>query len=59
LAIFKAMQTSEEDVEVYKYVYSKEGALTPPINYYRAAARFLFPDPPLLRPTSFVPGSKY
>lgn len=56
LGIFKAMQTSEDDVEVYKYVFSKEGALTGPINYYRAAAKFLFPDPPLPRPTNFVPG---
>jgi hypothetical protein len=56
LQIFKAMQTSEEDMEVYKYVFSKEGALTGPINYYRAAAKFLFPDPPLPRPSTFVPG---
>lgn len=56
LLVFKVMQTTKEDMEVYKYVFSKEGALTGPINYYRAAAKFLFPDPPLKRPDSFVPG---
>ena len=55
LQFFKAMQTSDEDVEVYKYVFSKPGALTYPMNYYRAA-KFLFPDPPLPRPSIFVPG---
>lgn len=56
LAVFSVMKQSEEDTEAYKYVFSKKGALTGPINYYRAAANFLFPDPPLQRPTSFVPG---
>ena len=28
-----------EDVEAYKYILSQDGALTPPINYYRAAFR--------------------
>jgi pimeloyl-ACP methyl ester carboxylesterase len=57
LKIFKVMKhSSPDDMEVYKYVFGKEGALTGPINYYRAAANFLFPDPPLKRPTSFVPG---
>lgn len=55
LQIFKAMQTSDDDVEVYKYVFSKPGALKYPINYYRAA-KFLFPDPPLPRPSNFMPG---
>lgn len=45
-----------EETEAYKYTFSQEGALTGPINYYRAAANFLFPDPPVPRPTSFVPG---
>lgn len=54
--IFNSMEQKKEDTEVYKYVFSKPGALTYPINYYRAAAKFLFPDPPLPRPSSFVPG---
>ena len=50
------MQLNEEDIEAYKYTFSRPGALTGPINYYRAANKFLFPDPPLPRPSSFVPG---
>lgn len=50
------MELNHEDTEVYKYTFGKPGALTGPINYYRAAANFLFPDPPLPRPSSFVPG---
>lgn len=50
------MHQNEEDTEAYKYTFSKPGALTGPINYYRAAAKFLFPDPPLPRPSTFVPG---
>lgn len=45
-----------EDVECFKYTFGKPGALTGPINYYRAGAKFLFPDPPLPRPTTFAPG---
>lgn len=57
LAVFKVMKhKTEEESEVYKYVFSKEGALTGPINYYRAAVKLLFPDPPLPRPSFFVPG---
>lgn len=55
--IFQVMEhSSPDDLEIYKYVFSQEGALTGPINYYRAAAKFLFPDPPLPRPSSYVPG---
>lgn len=50
------MQQDEADTEAYKYTFSRPGALTGPINYYRAAAKFLFPDPPLPRPSSFAPG---
>lgn len=53
---FNKMQLPEDEVEPYKYTFSKKGALTGPINYYRANAKFLFPDPPLKRPTHFVPG---
>jgi pimeloyl-ACP methyl ester carboxylesterase len=28
---------TEDDVEAYKYTFGQEGALTPPINYYRCA----------------------
>ncbi|KAE8741193.1 Epoxide hydrolase 4 [Frankliniella occidentalis] len=30
---------TEEDIEAFKYTFSQKGALTPPINYYRAALR--------------------
>lgn len=30
---------TEEDIEAFKYTFSQQGALTPPINYYRAALR--------------------
>lgn len=53
---FSKMELPEEEVEPYKYTFSKKGALTGPINYYRANAKFIFPDPPLERPTHFVPG---
>lgn len=56
LKFFRIMHQNEEDTEAYKYTFSKPGALTGPINYYRAAAKFLFPDPPLPRPSTFVPG---
>ncbi|XP_054261749.1 epoxide hydrolase 4-like [Macrosteles quadrilineatus] len=37
---------SEEDVEAYKFTFGKPGALTPPINFYRAT---LAPDRGLLK----------
>lgn len=46
---------SSEDVECFKYTFSKPGALTPPINYYRAI-RVLQPDPPLQKPSKCAPG---
>lgn len=39
LRIFNALKskfTTKEDIEAFKYVFSRKGALTPPINYYRA-----------------------
>ena len=27
---------THEDVEAYKYTFSQDGAITPPLNYYRA-----------------------
>lgn len=61
LKIFERMNIkSEEDLEAYKYVYSKvtgkQGAFTGPINYYRAAAKFLVLDTPIKRPSMFPPG---
>ncbi|CRK96598.1 CLUMA_CG009929, isoform A [Clunio marinus] len=55
--MFKVMKhQTEEELEAYKYTFGKEGALTGPINYYRASAKFLFPDQPLKRPEKFAPG---
>jgi len=55
---FSIMKNSEEDSEAYKYTFGQKGALTGPINYYRAVAglKLLFPDPPLPRVTRFAPG---
>lgn len=53
---FNVMDVSKEDLEVYKYTFGQKGAFTGPINYYRANMKFLFPDPPLKRPTTFSPG---
>jgi pimeloyl-ACP methyl ester carboxylesterase len=46
---------SPEDIECYKYTFSQPGALTPPVNYYRAI-RVLNPDPPLKKPAKCAPG---
>jgi len=46
---------SEEDMEAYKYTFSRPGALTAPINYYRANIT-LWKSPTLAKPTSFSPG---
>jgi len=56
--IFKVMKQNEEDTEAYRYTFSKPGALTGPINYYRALGglNILFPDKPLPKPSKFVPG---
>lgn len=57
LRVFNIMEhETESDLEVYKYVFSQEGALTAPINYYRALVRNIFFDNPIPRPTTFVPG---
>lgn len=34
--ILKKSNVSDEDIECFKYTFGKPGALTPPINYYRA-----------------------
>jgi epoxide hydrolase 4 len=46
---------SKEDIECYKYIFSRPEALTAPINYYRAV-RVLFPDRILPKPARSVPG---
>lgn len=57
LRIFNVMQNKdEEDTEAFKYTFSRDGAFTGPINYYRAAVNFLSPDPKVPRPSTFVPG---
>lgn len=38
-------QCSPEDIEVYKYYFSKPGAMTPPINWYRARVLITTPPP--------------
>jgi len=46
---------TEEDLEAYKYTFSKTGALTGPINYYRANLITLN-APKFTKPTASVPG---
>jgi epoxide hydrolase 4 len=54
--IFDVMKVGNKDeVECYKYTFSRPGALTPPIDYYRAI-RVLFPDKPLPKPDRCAPG---
>jgi len=40
---------SDEDLEAYKYIYSRPGAFTPPLNYYR---NIFFSTPALVTPFS-------
>lgn len=59
LKAFELMQLNSEtitdaDVEVYKYAFSKNGALTPPLNYYRANLQFNTKN--RIKPSSFAPG---
>lgn len=53
---FRHMEVDKEDMEVYKYTFGQKGALTGPINYYRANMKFLNPDLPLKRPLKFSRG---
>ncbi|XP_063709836.1 epoxide hydrolase 1-like [Culicoides brevitarsis] len=48
-------EVTKDDIEVYKHVFGKEGALTGPINYYRANFSFNkeFDIP---KPDKFAPG---
>lgn len=50
----KSQYTSKADIEVYKYVFGQKGALTPPINYYRANAGAPYVEPPA--PASYAKG---
>lgn len=36
----KSDSTNQDDIEAYKYAASRQGGMTGPINYYRAALRF-------------------
>jgi len=36
---------TEDDIEAFKYTFSQPGAITPPINYYRAALRRRIANP--------------
>ncbi|XP_037027686.1 epoxide hydrolase 4-like [Bradysia coprophila] len=61
-AVFKAVGSkqksdtyTDEDMEAYKYTFSRPGALTPPINYYRANISF-HKMPKLTTPTTFASG---
>ena len=48
---------SKEDTEAYKYVYSQPGAITAPINYYRAMFRSPVPaEKPIEVPTLLIWG---
>jgi epoxide hydrolase 4 len=52
----KRMRQSEEDTRVHEFVFSKKGAMTGPINYYRASIGLILTEKPFNRPTSFAPG---
>jgi hypothetical protein len=52
----KAGAMTDEDIEVYKYTFSKKGRFIGPLNYYRANTKFLNPDPPTKRPETFAKG---
>ncbi len=47
---------TEEDVEAYKFAFSRENALRGPLNYYRANLRYFVQDPPLKKPATFSRG---
>lgn len=48
---------TKEDAEAYKYVYSQPGAITAPINYYRAIFRSAVPaEKPIEVPTLLIWG---
>lgn len=51
----KSSEITRDDVEVYKHVFGKDGALTAPINYYRA--NFSFHKKVVQpKPDTFAPG---
>ena len=56
LKVFDTMKVgNKEDLECFKYNFSKPNALTAPINYYRAI-KILYPDAALSRPKKCAPG---
>lgn len=59
LRVFDTIKTgaiTDEDIEVYKYMFTKRGRFIGPLNYYRANVKFLNPDPPTKKPEKFASG---
>lgn len=54
--LMKTKSSTEEEIEAYKYTFSRKNALRGPINYYRANTKFLTPTPAVKRPTTFAKG---
>lgn len=55
--VFKSENITKDDLEAFKYVFSKKGAQTPPINYYRAnVIDMLLGKCALPKPKKFAPG---
>lgn len=52
---YKSSYVTRDDVEVYKYVFGKDGALTGPLNYYRANFSFA-KKVAQTKPDTFSPG---
>lgn len=52
---YKSKTITKEDIEAYKYVFSRDNALTGPINYYRANFSFC-KSTKYPKPNSFSPG---
>lgn len=59
---YKSSQITREDIEVYKHVFGKDGALTGPINYYRANFSFtkkvVHPKPDTFAPGLYLVGER-
>lgn len=59
---YQSSEVTREDVEVYKYVFGKDGALTSPINYYRANFSFhkkvVHPKPENFAPGLYLVGER-
>uniref|UniRef100_A0A336LSA0 CSON002822 protein n=1 Tax=Culicoides sonorensis TaxID=179676 RepID=A0A336LSA0_CULSO len=53
---YKSTFITKDDIEVYKYVFGKEGAFTCPINYYRVNFSFTHTLTEHPKPTKYAPG---